>query len=117
MADNYDIITSSFNLFSAKNGVRIMNCPYRLAEVVVSTAGRDQGKYYLVVGYDNVRYVLIADGDKKRFEHPKRKNPKHLRSACFVNEEISIWLANGKRIRNEDIKRAIQDYEKIEEAN
>lgn len=94
----------------------MMSSRYRLAEIVVSTAGRDRGKKYLVIGRSNENHIKLADGDKKRLEHPKVKNIKHLRSTGTVLEEISIWLSEGKRVRNEDVKKAIKDYEKNEEA-
>lgn len=90
--------------------------PYRLGEIVVSKAGRDTGKYYIVVGQENENYVKIADGDTRRIEAPKRKNVKHLYFTGDVMEELAIWLENKKRIRNEDLKRFIKDYEKNEEA-
>lgn len=94
-----------------------MDSQFRLAEVVVSTAGRDRGKYYLVVDIEDSQYVKVADGDKKKLKRPKRKNIKHLRATGYVIEEFAIWLSEGKRVRNEDIKKAIKEYEKNEEAN
>lgn len=90
---------------------------FRLGELVISTAGRDTGKYYLVVEIIDDKYVKISDGDKKKLEYPKRKNIKHLKSAGYVAEEISIWLSSGRRVRNEDIKKTIKKYEKNEEDN
>lgn len=75
---------------------------FQLGEMVKSIAGRDTGKYYIVVKIDNEKYVQVADGDKKRLERPKRKNVKHLKPAGFVHKELQIWLSNGKRVRNED---------------
>jgi large subunit ribosomal protein L14e len=94
-----------------------MHSRYRLAEVIISTAGRDYGRYYLVVGIEGEKYVKIADGDKKKFEHPKCKNIKHLSGTGYVYKELALWLSRGKRIRNEDIKKAIKIYEKSKEAN
>ncbi|MFI5359162.1 MAG: RNA-binding protein [Halanaerobiales bacterium] len=90
--------------------------PYRTGELVVSRAGRDSGKYYLVVGRENENYVKIANGATRKIENPKRKNIKHLRSTGVIYEELAIWLENKKKIRNEDLKRFIKNYEKNEEA-
>lgn len=89
---------------------------YRLGEVVISKAGRDTGKYYIIIDMEKDNYVKIADGDNRRVEHPKRKKAKHLHFTGDVIEELAIWLENKKRIRNEDLKRFIKDYEKNEEA-
>lgn len=89
---------------------------FQLAELVVSTTGRDRGNYYFVVKILNERYVKLADGDKKSLENPKSKNIKHIKSTGVISSEISIRLAKGMRVRNEDLKKAIKDYEN-EEAN
>ncbi len=91
-----------------------MGARYQLGEIVVSTAGRDRGKLYLVVNIINDNYLEVADGDKKRMERPKRKNIKHLNSTRYIDEELSIWLSHGKRVRNEDLKKCLKDYENEE---
>ncbi len=88
-----------------------MESRYRLGEIIISTAGRDRGKYYLIVDIEDENYLKVADGDKKRIERPKRKNIKHLRSTGYIDEELLIWLSNGKRVRNEDLKKSLRDYE------
>lgn len=90
--------------------------PYRIGELVISRAGRDRGKYYFIVGWEKENFVKIANGDTRKIEGPKRKNVKHLRSTGVVYEELAIWLENKKKIRNEDLKRFIKNYEKNEEA-
>jgi len=91
-----------------------MESLYQLGEIVVSTAGRDRGKLYLVVNIIDDNYIEVADGDKKRMERPKLKNIKHLRSTGYIDEELSIWLSSGKRVRNEDLKKRLKDYENEE---
>lgn len=85
---------------------------YQLGEVVFSKAGRDFDNAYLVVDIENKDYIKVADGDKKKIERPKRKNKKHLRKTGDVFGELSIWLSEGKRVRNEDIKKFLKDYQK-----
>jgi ribosomal protein L14E/L6E/L27E len=58
--------------------------------IVCATAGRDQGKYFMVVGCDD-RFVLLADGKHRKLSHPKRKSRKHIRTtgACIAQEQIT----------------------------
>ncbi|NLM96756.1 MAG: RNA-binding protein [Halanaerobiaceae bacterium] len=93
-----------------------MLSPCRLGEIVISRAGRDSGKHYIVVNIESENYVMVADGEAKRIEHPKRKNVKHLIFTGDINDELAIWLENKKRIRNEDLKKILKDYVKNEEA-
>ena len=46
-------------------------------DIVIVTAGKDRGKYFLVVQTTENR-VLIADGRRVKVQKPKAKNPKHL---------------------------------------
>jgi ribosomal protein L14E/L6E/L27E len=45
--------------------------------VVVSLAGHDKGKSYVVVGMCE-EYALLCDGKNKTLEVPKKKKKKHL---------------------------------------
>jgi ribosomal protein L14E/L6E/L27E len=47
------------------------------APIAKSTAGRDCGTLYVVVGIDR-GCVLLADGKHHKLSKPKRKNPKHI---------------------------------------
>ncbi len=89
---------------------------YSPGEIVVSTAGRDKGKYYIVTKVKS-DYLLLADGAKKRLDNPKRKNLKHVKSTGTVIDELSIWLKEKKRLKNEDVQVAIREYINKEEAN
>jgi large subunit ribosomal protein L14e len=54
--------------------------PQQIGRVVVSTQGHDQGRRFVVVGIVDERHVLIADGDTRKLDHPKKKQLKHLRA-------------------------------------
>jgi len=88
-----------------------MTSRYQLGEIVISKSGRDKGNHYIIVDIEGKKYVKVADGDVRRVEHPKRKNIRHLRFTGDIIEELSIWLNDKKRIRNEDIKRFVKNYE------
>ncbi|GFR35247.1 KOW domain-containing RNA-binding protein [Thermobrachium celere] len=47
-----------------------------LGQIVHSRAGRDKGRYFIVVGLIDENYVLIADGDLRKIESPKKKKNK-----------------------------------------
>ena len=56
--------------------------------VVVSAAGRDAGKPFLVVNCDDA-YAYLCDGKIRPVENPKKKKMKHLR---FMSKEVSLSL-------------------------
>ena len=51
---------------------------FRPGQVVITVAGRESGNRFVVVGLDE-RYLLLADGRKRRVDRPKRKSPRHVR--------------------------------------
>ena len=60
------------------------------SDVVVSTAGRDQGDWFYVIDADPI-YLFLANGKDRTLDKPKRKKRKHvqkvLRSETRVAEE------------------------------
>ena len=41
--------------------------------VVRSKAGRDEGRYFIVLSLDGDEFAWVADGDLRKVEKPKRK--------------------------------------------
>ncbi len=51
-----------------------------VGSIVLSLAGRDQHRLFMVVAADEENgYVYIADGKLRQIQHPKRKKCKHLK--------------------------------------
>ena len=86
-----------------------------LGELVISTAGRDSGRYFIVVEIVDNKYIKIADGDLRKIEEPKLKNIKHVQSTGYKFENLSTRLAHGHQIRNEKLKNLIKNYLKDKE--
>ena len=84
---------------------------FEVGEIVKSNAGRDKDHYYLVTKVINNKYIEVVDGNKRKINNPKKKNIKHLDKTGFVAEELKLWLESGKRVRNEDVKLVIKEFE------
>ncbi len=74
---------------------------------VRSTAGRDSGKTYLVLGALDSRYVLVADGNARRVEDRKRKNVRHLEVLDMAPGAIRTKIGSGQRVSNEEVMEAL----------
>ena len=48
-------------------------------DIVISRAGRDEGKYYAVLAMESPDFVMLTDGDLRKLDRPKRKRIKHLK--------------------------------------
>lgn len=79
-----------------------------LGQIVHSKAGRDKGKYFIVVGIINDNYVLIADGDLRKINDPKKKKVKHLVFHDKIAENIKKMILENKRITDSDLKKSLQ---------
>lgn len=84
-----------------------MSARFRPGQLVVSTAGRDKGKPFLIIGLEGPGYVLIADGRRRGVKRPKMKNVRHVRGHGAVAEEVAQILNNGRRPSDELVRRAL----------
>ena len=81
-----------------------------IGSFVRSVAGRDTGKIYVILASDT-EYVYLVDGKIRTMDRPKKKNKKHVRLLDKRDPNLTEKI-NGKKIRNEEIKRAIKLLEK-----
>lgn len=79
-----------------------------LGQIVHSKAGRDKGRYFIVVGIVDRNYVLIADGDLRKINSPKKKKLMHLVCHDKFSQEIREKLLEGKRITDADLRKSLQ---------
>ena len=53
-----------------------------IGDIVVSTAGKDAGKYFVVVGIADGQYRFVCDGKLRKTARPKKKKIRHLKYFC-----------------------------------
>ncbi|MGE5613439.1 MAG: RNA-binding protein [Bacillota bacterium] len=82
-----------------------------LGQVVVSRAGRDAGRRFVVVKVVDDLYVEISDGDLRKIEKPKRKKVKHLNITDEKAENLEEKLKSGAKITNAEIRKALADLD------
>jgi len=75
-----------------------------LGQLVCSRTGRDQGRYYLVVGWHDARRVKLVDGYQRPVNRPKVKNVAHLERTGCVAPKINKCLLKGEPITNEMVR-------------
>lgn len=74
----------------------------QIGRVVYSRAGRDQGEFLVVTGYEK-ESVLLANGKDRPIERPKKKNVKHVGLTNTV-------LDSGSMSTNRSLRRALNVY-------
>ena len=73
------------------------------SDIVLSVAGRDQGKLFYVMETDGA-YVLVANGRERRLECPKRKKLKHVRKVPRTESRIARKIASGEKVLNSELR-------------
>ncbi len=77
----------------------------------ISKAGHDKGKLYIIIKEDE-EYVYLADGRLKPTDSPKKKKKKHIQIIKKTDETIAFMIEENKPISNEQVKRALTEYER-----
>ena len=76
----------------------------RISDVVLSTAGRDQGQLLYCIGTDD-QFVLLADGKGRTLDKPKRKKRKHVQKVLRAETRVAEKLRRGDKVLNSELRR------------
>ena len=82
----------------------------KLGQFVVITSGRDAGQYAIIVRLLDKSFVLLADGDKRKFDHPKKKNLQHLQLFDRVSPEVQNSINDTERVTNGKLRLHLRSF-------
>lgn len=80
----------------------------QIGQFVRSKAGRDRDRIFIVMKIVDEKYVLIADGDLRRIEKPKKKKIRHLALLSSVSTSLKDKLSGDGKINNAYVRREIE---------
>ena len=75
--------------------------------VVLSTQGRDAGRFFVVIERLDDQFVLTADGLTHKLAHPKKKRIKHLRPKPHLVDLTP--RPETHRLMDSDLRKALQE--------
>ncbi|MCQ2442404.1 MAG: KOW domain-containing RNA-binding protein [Oscillospiraceae bacterium] len=78
-------------------------------QIVLSLAGHDEGKLFVVTGIDG-EFLLLADGKGRKLEAPKRKKKKHVRCVGTSAHPAIIRLHRGEPTTNKQLRCALAAF-------
>lgn len=81
-----------------------------IGQIVKVLRGRDPGEYAVVVGIVDHRFVLLADGDRRKFDQPKKKNLSHLQLLDAMSSEVQASIKETGRVTNGKLRFAIAKF-------
>ena len=87
-----------------------------ISDVVISTAGRDQGKLFYVIGTDPV-FLFLANGKDRTLEKPKRKKRRHIQKVLRSETRVAEKLRLGDKVLNSELRRDLAYFSQNMQAN
>ena len=78
--------------------------PISIADVVISTAGRDQGELFYVADI-NDQFVTLVNGKNRPVEKPKRKKRKHVEKVLRSETRVAEKIRSGDKVLNGELRR------------
>ncbi len=75
-----------------------------IADVVISTAGRDQGKLFYVLETEGV-FLLLVNGKDRTIDKPKRKKCKHVNKVLRSETRVAEKLRSGDKVLNSELRK------------
>ena len=87
------------------------NAPIAVGSVVISKAGRDQGRLFLVVQEVDADFVRVANGRLRKMDHLKLKRRKHLKPTGAVVEALRERLSEGKPVEDHELRSWLSEEE------
>ena len=80
------------------------NPDINISDVVVSTAGRDAGKWFYVIAEDPI-FLFLANGKDRPLDKPKRKKRKHVQKVLRSETRVAEKLRAGDKVLNGELRR------------
>lgn len=89
----------------------------KVGQMVRVLKGKDAGTAAVVVAIVDTKFVLIADGSKRKFDQPKRKNVQHLELSPVISSEVVHSLQESGRVTNAKLRYAVLAFVKSANLN
>ena len=87
-----------------------------IADVVMSTAGRDRGKLFYVIGTVPV-FLTLVNGKDRTLEKPKRKKRKHAQKVLRSETRVAGKLRLGDKVLNSELRRDLAEFSQDMQSN
>ena len=77
-----------------------------VSDLVISTAGRDQGSLYYCISVQE-RYVMLANGINRTMEAPKKKRLRHVQKVLRSDTKFADKLRAGDKVLNSELRKEL----------
>lgn len=80
-------------------------------QVVISKAGRDKGRKFIILKKIDRDYVYIADGCLRKVEKPKKKKIKHLKIVNITSNTLRNKIETIGNVEDFEIRSFLKSLE------
>ena len=87
-----------------------------LADVVISTAGRDRGKLFYIIEAEE-DYLMLVNGKDRSLENPKKKKRKHVIKVLRSETRVAEKLRAGDKVLNSELRRDLAEFRRVLQSN
>ena len=87
-----------------------------VSDVVVSTAGRDQGRLYYVISTDEL-FLMLVNGKDRTLDKPKRKKRRHVQKVLRSETRVAAKISSGDKVLNSELRRDLAYFAREMHAN
>ena len=87
-----------------------------VSDVVVSTAGRDQGRLYYVISTDEL-FLMLVNGKDRTLDKPKRKKRRHVQKVLRSETRVAAKILSGDKVLNGELRRDLAFHAREMQAN
>ena len=87
-----------------------------ISDVVVSTAGHDQGQLFYVIAMDD-EFLYLANGKDRSLDKLKRKKRKHVQKVLRSETRVAAKILSGDKVLNSELRRDLAFHAKEMQAN
>ena len=87
-----------------------------IADVVISTAGRDAGELFYVIEADDL-YLMLVNGKDRKLDKPKRKKRKHANKVLRSETRVAEKLRAGDKVLNSELRRDLAYFGRDMQSN
>ncbi|ANF98950.1 hypothetical protein AR543_21840 [Paenibacillus bovis] len=89
----------------------------QVGQVVRVSKGKGAGQPAVIIAISDEKFVYIADGNKRKFDQPKKKNLLHLELMPVVSSEVVDSLQESGRVTNGKLRHAVAKFVESAEKN
>lgn len=82
----------------------------RIGQIVRIKQGREAGQFAIVIEVIDDKFVMLADGDKRKYDRQKKKNINHIEAIDYISPEVRDSLLKTGRVTNGKLRFAIAKF-------